>query len=232
MSAAEQRLAAIRARMHAACARAGRDPGEVRLIAVSKKQPLAAMQALHALGVRDFGESQVQEALAKIEQFGAAGVEWHFIGHLQSNKTRQVPGHFHWVHAVDSVRLATRLSAAWGEQMQPLQLLLQVNVAQDPAKHGLQPDELYPAAEQLLQQSLPGIALRGLMTIGYRSDDDYQARASFTALRDLLEGCRQRFGDSFTELSMGMSGDFETAIEEGATMVRVGTALFGERDDT
>lgn len=230
MSAAAERLADIQARIAAACARAGRLPGEVRLVAVSKTWPPAAMRALLALGVRDFGESQVQEALPKIEQLGAAGIEWHFIGHLQSNKTRQVAGHFHWVHAVDSTRLAARLSAASGDAGETLKLLLQVNVAQDPAKHGLLPQALYPAVEELLRQQLPGVQLRGLMTIGYQGADDYQARASFAALRDLLEGCRQRFGDSFSELSMGMSGDFETAIEEGATMVRVGTALFGGRD--
>lgn len=230
MSTAEDRLSAIRERMNAACTRAGRRPGAVRLIAVSKKQPVSAMQALYALGVRDFGESQVQEALPKLEQLGDAALEWHFIGHLQSNKTRQVPGHFHWAHAVDSARLAERLSAATVDGQHLLKLLLQVNVAQDPAKHGLLPDELYPVTEALLHRQLPGIELRGLMTIGFQSADDYQTRASFAALRDLLEGCRQRFGDSFTELSMGMSDDFETAIEEGATMVRVGTALFGRRD--
>lgn len=229
MSGAAERLAEIRDGIAAACARAGRRPGEVRLIAASKKQPVTAIQALYELGVRDFGESQVQEGVAKIEQLRAAAIDWHFIGHLQSNKTREVPGHFHWVHAVDSVRLAARLSAAAGGGEQPLQLLLQVNVAQDPAKHGVLPRELYPLVEKLMQPRLPGVQLRGLMTIGFQQADDYQARASFAALRDLLEGCRERFGEHFSELSMGMSADFETAIEEGATMVRVGTALFGSR---
>jgi len=231
MNAAGERLQAIRERIRAACARSGRQPGEVRLIAVSKKQSLAAIRALYDAGARDFGESQVQEALPKIAQLAGSAVEWHFIGHLQSNKTREVPGRFHWVHAVDSVRLAARLSgaAAAAPVAAPLNLLLQVNVAQDPAKHGLPPEAVYAAVDELMGQALPGVALRGLMTIGFQDAGDDQARASFAALRDLLEGCRERFGGGFTELSMGMSDDFETAIEEGATMVRVGTALFGSR---
>lgn len=232
MSEAAERLAAIRERIASACARAGRRPESVRLVAASKKQPLSAIRALHQLGVRDFGESQVQEALPKIEQLADAAIEWHFIGHLQSNKTREIPGHFHWVHAVDSVRLAARLSAACGADCQPLGLLLQVNVDRDPAKHGLPPRDLYAVVEELMARDLPGVRLRGLMTIGLRYADDYQTHAGFAALRDLLEGCRQRFGEYFSELSMGMSGDFEAAIEEGATMVRVGTALFGRREST
>jgi len=196
---------------------------------VSKTQPQAAIQSLVDLGVRDFGESQVQEALQKIEHFRDAALTWHFIGHLQSNKTRYMAGWFQWIHSVDSIRLVRRLAQAGPGGQAPLKLLLQVNVAQDPAKHGLSPQELYPAVEQLLAQPLPGIQLCGLMTIGLLAADDYRTRASFAALRDLLEGCRQRFGDSFRELSMGMSDDFEVAIEEGATMVRVGTALFGAR---
>jgi len=229
MNLAGEHLAAIRQRVAEAARRAGRAPEEVRLIAVSKTQSIAAIQALVELGVRDFGESQVQEALAKIEHFRAAALNWHFIGHLQSNKTRYIPGQFQWVHSVDSARLARRLAEAVGAGNQQLKLLLQVNVAADPAKHGLLPKKLYPTVEDLLRQPLAGVQLCGLMTIGYLHADEDRARASFSSLRDLLEGCRQRFGDSFRELSMGMSGDFETAIEEGATMVRVGTALFGSR---
>ena len=231
MNPASERLETIRQRVVEAARRAGRAPEEVRLIAVSKTQSIAAIQALVELGVRDFGESQVQEALPKIEHFGAAALNWHFIGHLQSNKSRYIPGHFQWVHSVDSARLTRRLAeaAGAGADSQPLKLLLQVNVAADPAKHGLLPREVYPTVEDLLGQPLAGVQLCGLMTIGYLHADEDRARASFSGLRDLLEGCRQRFGDSFRELSMGMSDDFETAIEEGATMVRVGTALFGSR---
>jgi len=227
MNPASERLEAIRQRVAEAARRAGRAPEEVRLIAVSKTQSIAAIQALVELGVRDFGESQVQEALPKIGHFRSAALNWHFIGHLQSNKTRHIPGYFQWVHSVDSARLARRLAEAAGSEQ--LNLLLQVNVAADPAKHGLLPREVYPTVEDLLRQPLAGLQLCGLMTIGYLHADEDRARASFSGLRELLEGCRQRFGDSFRELSMGMSGDFETAIEEGATMVRVGTALFGSR---
>ena len=229
MNLAGERLEAIRQRVAEAARRAGRAPEAVRLIAVSKTQSIAAIQALVELGVRDFGESQVQEAVPKTEHFRAAALNWHFIGHLQSNKTRYIPGHFQWVHSVDSARLARRLAEAAGAGSQQLRLLLQVNVAADPAKHGLLPKEVYPTVEELLRQPPAGVQLCGLMTIGYLHADEDRARASFSGLRELLEGCRQRFGGGFRELSMGMSGDFETAIEEGATMVRVGTALFGSR---
>ncbi len=228
MSAGE-RLEIIRQRLAAATRRAGRDLQDVRLIAVSKTQPIEAVQALVDLGVRDFGESRIQEALDKIEHFHDADLNWHFIGHLQSNKTRDIPGHFHWVHAVDTVRLARRISAATVTGRPPVKLLLQVNVARDPAKHGLMPADLYAAVDDLLQQPLPGVELCGLMTIGFQGVGEAETRASFAALRDLLAGCRRRFGNAFRELSMGMSSDFELAIEEGATLVRVGTALFGER---
>jgi pyridoxal phosphate enzyme (YggS family) len=228
MSGAGDRLESVRRRIAAAARRAGRQPGRVRLVAVSKTRSVADIQTLIDLGVRDFGENQVQEAVPKIEHFRDAALDWHFIGHVQSNKTRHLARGFRWIHAVDSVRLARRLAQAVPPGGECPGLLLQVNVAGDPAKHGLQPRELYPAVEALLAQQ-PGIQPRGLMTIGFLGADSGQARASFAALRELLEGCRQRFGDSFRELSMGMSGDFELAIEEGATMVRVGTAVFGDR---
>jgi pyridoxal phosphate enzyme (YggS family) len=230
MTCIDERLEEIQQRIAAAAARSGRSPGEVRLIAVSKTQPIPAIQALVELGIRDFGESRIQEARAKIEHFRNAGLNWHFIGHLQSNKTRHIPGNFGWVHAVDSVKLARRISQATVTGNQPVKLLLQVNVAEDPSKHGLLPADLYPAVESLLQQQLQGTEICGLMTIGFRNTGETETRTSFAALRNLLAGCRQRFGHSFRELSMGMSSDFELAIEEGATMVRVGTALFGRRE--
>lgn len=229
MTAVGERLDNIRRRIAAAAQRAGRTAGDVRLIAVSKTQPAARIQPLIDLGVRDFGESRIQEAQGKIAYFQNIDLNWHFIGHLQSNKTRHIPGNFHWVHAVDSVKLARRLSEAALLRQRSVKLLLQVNVAQDPSKHGLPPAELYRTVEALMQQRLPGIDLCGLMTIGLRGAPESETRAGFAALRELLAGCRQRFGGRFRELSMGMSGDFEWAIEEGATMVRVGTALFGER---
>ncbi len=229
MTSATERLQAIRRRIADAARRAGRPPEGVRLIAVSKTQSVAAIRSLVDLGVHDFGESQVREGLEKVEHFRDMPLSWHFIGHLQSNKTRHMAGQFDWVHSVDSARLARRLAQPVPAGQASLKLLLQVNVAQDPAKYGLLPHEVYPAVEDLLKEQLPGVEFRGLMTIGFLGADEYQTRASFAALRDLLDGCRQRFGNSFSELSMGMSNDFELAIEEGATMVRVGSALFGSR---
>jgi len=230
MSAAREQLETIRRRMATAAAQSGRSVDEIRLIAVSKTQPVTAIQTLVDLGIRDFGENRIQEAQGKIEYFRNNGLNWHFIGHLQANKTRHIPGNFGWVHTIDSVKLAGRLSAAMAQHgSQPIRVLLQVNVAADPAKHGLLADELYPTVDTLMQQALPGIDLCGLMTLGFQGATEGETRASFATLRELLAGCRQRFGDSFGELSMGMSGDFEIAIEEGATLVRVGTALFGRR---
>ena len=219
----------IRTRIAAAAARAGRSPEEVRLIAVSKRQPLAAIEALAEAGQRDFGESQVQEALDKLPQLAGRGLCWHFIGHLQSNKTRFIPGNFQWVHSIDSEKMVRRIATAASEAGETVSLLLQVNVAADPAKFGIQPAALPTLVERLLEADYAGVRLRGLMTIGRRAADAGETRRSFAELRELLQQCRERFGKDFSELSMGMSGDFELAVEEGATMVRVGTALFGER---
>ena len=228
MSAAE-RLAAVGERIAAAARRSGRLPQEVRLIAVSKTKSLQDIQSLVDLGVKDFGENQVQEALGKLAQCREKPLNWHFIGHLQSNKCRLIPGNFSWVHSIDSEKLARRIAQAAGEADAGVNLLLQVNVSADPAKHGIPGRDLFPVLERILEQASQRTRLRGLMTIGYRDASDDDRRRSFAALRQLLEQCQQRFGQSMTELSMGMSGDFELAIEEGATMVRVGTALFGPR---
>ncbi len=227
MTSLAQRLGTVRERIRQSCARCNRQPEEVRLIAASKTRDSDEIRDLQALGVNDFGESRVQEALPKIAALQERAPQWHFIGHLQSNKARQVAARFAWIHAVDSLHLGQRLSEAAVRSGISLNLLLQVNVARDPAKHGLDPDQLYAVVETLLP--LPGVELRGLMTIGFQQADPARTRASFAALRGLLEGCRQRFGDGFTELSMGMSDDYTLAIEEGSTMIRLGTALFGAR---
>jgi pyridoxal phosphate enzyme (YggS family) len=229
MSGAAGRLQAIRERIAAAARRAGRVPEQVRLIAVSKNQPLAAIATLADLGQRDFGESQMQEALDKIGRLEKPGLEWHFIGHLQSNKTRFVPGHFAWVHSVDSERIAARLAAATQEHGSELRLLVQVNAFDDPAKFGVDCDGLLPLVDSILSRRLTGVRLCGLMTIARFGLDAGATRRGFARTRELLHQCSERFGSQFSELSMGMSGDFELAIEEGATMVRVGTALFGSR---
>jgi len=230
MTVAGERLDAIRQRIGAAARRAGREPNDIRLIAVSKTRSAAEISALADLGVSDFGESQVQEAQDKIVPLHRADLCWHFIGHLQTNKARAMAGRFRWVHTVDSVRLAHRISAATQSGQPAVRILLQVNVARDPAKFGLAPDALYATVDELLRLRLPGIELCGLMTIGFRDAGTAGNRAAFADLREWLHRCRARFGDRMRELSMGMSGDFETAIEEGATLVRLGTALFGPRE--
>lgn len=229
MMTAAERLAAVNERIAAAARRSGRSPQQLRLIAVSKTKTPRQIQSLADLGVTDFGENQIQEALDKLAQLRAAALDWHFIGHLQSNKCKFIPGNFSWVHSVDSEKLVRRIAQAAGEVDSAVNLLLQVNVSADPAKHGVPSQGLFPLVEHILEQAGERTPLRGLMTIGYRGASDDDRRRSFAALRRLLEQCRQRFGASMTELSMGMSGDFELAIEEGATMVRVGTALFGPR---
>lgn len=220
-------LADVRQRIAVAAQRSGRRADAVRLIAVSKRQPVAAIEALIACGQRDFGENQVQEAIDKMGHLQGHSIDWHFIGHLQSNKTRHIGANFSWVHSVDSAKLARRIAASAGEAGRVVNLLLQVNVSADPAKHGIEQDALFPLIDSLLEEQLETIRLCGLMTIGYRGASATDTRTSFASLRNLLEQCRLRFGDTFSELSMGMSVDLELAVEEGATMVRVGTALFG-----
>jgi len=224
-----QQLAEVRERIAAAARKSGRTADAVRLIAVSKTKPVQAIAALAEQGQRDFGENQMQEALAKIERLQGRDLEWHFIGHLQSNKTRLVPGHFGWVHSLDSERLAARIAAAVPEGAEPVRLLVQVNVFRDPAKHGVAEEDLFALLDAIQARELPGIRLCGLMTIGRQALPEADTRRGFAHARLLLEQCRARFGAAFSELSMGMSGDYELAIEEGATMVRVGSALFGSR---
>jgi hypothetical protein len=224
-----ERLAAVAERIAAAARRSGRLPQAVRLIAVSKTKTVQDIQSLANLGVRDFGENQMQEALGKLAQFRETALDWHFIGHLQSNKCRFIPGNFSWVHSIDSEKLVWRIAQVARDADASVNLLLQVNVSADPAKHGVPSQDIFPLVEHIHQRAPDRTRLRGLMTIGYRGASDDERRRSFAALRQLLEQCQQRFGESMTELSMGMSGDFELAIEEGATMVRVGTALFGPR---
>jgi pyridoxal phosphate enzyme (YggS family) len=223
------------ARAHETIARAahaaGRRPEDVRLIAASKMQPLDAVRAAIAAGQRDFGESTIQDALGKIDPLRDAAVTWHFIGHLQSNKTRFVPGNFSWVHSLDSIKLATRLSRDAQARGACVQALIEVNIARDPARHGVLSEGLLPMIEGILQQELPGIELRGLMSLAPYPATPGQTRAAFAATRALRDTCCERFAlPRFTELSMGMSGDFVEAIAEGATMVRIGSAIFGERD--
>jgi hypothetical protein len=228
-----ENLGRIRARIQQAATESGRDPAKIRLIAVSKYMPVEYMrQAIHS-GQYIFGENTLQEATAKHCELTDPRLEWHFIGHLQSNKARLVPGNFHWLHTLDSLKLAKKLSDAWNEALPPLQVLLQVNISNDPRKYGIPPDATANFAEDLLQLELPGISLRGLMTIGREYATQEERRHDFGALRCLRDGIADRLdAGNFTELSMGMSGDFEIAIAEGATMIRVGSSIFGPRPET
>lgn len=224
-------LATLRARIAEFARAAGREPHTVRLIAVSKTHPIESLRAAMEAGQRDFGENTVQEALPKIATLSANDVEWHFIGHLQTNKAKFIPDSFAWVHSLDSAKLAARLSRVAQERGARLNALIEVNVMRDPAKHGVGPEALPALLEQLLQDELAGIDLRGLMTIGPYDASESETRHCFARLRALRDENRERFGlPAFTELSMGMSGDYAQAIAEGATMVRLGTAIFGERD--
>lgn len=216
------RLAALRGRIAAACGEAGREPGEVELLAVSKTFPAAAVREAYDAGQRAFGESRQQEAAPKIEAL-PADIRWHFIGSLQRNKVRKVLGGFGWVHSVDSLRLAEYLDRVAGEEGRRPGVYLEVNVAGEASKGGFSPDELLAAAESL--PALEHLELLGLMAI----PPEEGARGWFARTRELRDRVEARSGLRLPGLSMGMSGDFEDAVREGSTIVRVGSALFGNR---
>jgi pyridoxal phosphate enzyme (YggS family) len=219
--------AEVLGRIGAAAARAGRDPGAVTLVAVSKTVPVPRVRAAVAAGLTVLGENRVQEGSAKIPQ--VAGATWHLIGPLQSNKARRAVELFDVVESVHAVDLALRLDALAAELRRdgPLPVLLQVNVDRDPAKSGFDPDGVEAALERL--DACRALDVRGLMTIGRFGVAPDEARATFAALRELGARLRARWPRLGPELSMGMSDDYEAAVEEGATILRVGRALFGER---
>jgi len=203
----------------------------IRLIAVSKGHQPSAIAAAIAAGQKDFGESTTQDALPKISQLANPSIDWHFIGHLQTNKAKFIPGNFSWLHSLDNLDLARKISRRAQEVSANINILIEVNVSRDPKKHGIAPDALPDFIEQLLKENLPALSLRGLMTIGPHAAPEKEIRGCFAKLRGLRDECRQRYAlPGFTELSMGMSGDYVEAIKEGATMLRVGTAIFGDRD--
>ena len=212
--------------MAAAAARAGRDPREIHILAVSKLQPVAALETAWGSGQADFGENYLQEALPKMAVFAGRPVNWHFIGALQSNKSREVAEGFHWMHTVDRDGIARRLSEQRPEALPPLQLCLQVNVSGESSKGGVVPERVVELAEAVA--AFPRLQLRGLMAIPAPAKDIEAQRAPFKVMRELLEDLKRR-GHSVDTLSMGMSDDMEAAILEGATIVRVGTAIFGAR---
>lgn len=219
-------LQAVRARIAAAATAAGRVPESVRLLAVSKTWPPACVREAAACGQLAFGENYLQEALAKIALLSDLGLEWHFIGPLQSNKTQRVAEHFHWVHGIDREKIASRLSVQRPAALPPLQVCLQVNVSGEETKGGVAPEQVEALARAVA--ALPRLKLRGLMAIPEATEDALLLRRRYALLRELLLRLN-REGMNLDTLSMGMSHDLEAAIAEGATIVRVGTAIFGER---
>lgn len=279
-------LAKLRDHIAAIAHSAQRDPADIKLIAVSKTQPVTAIEAAIQAGQRTFGENTIQEALPKIAHFarrdfikGAAApparrsaptsevvparradltseavparkaaptseivparraaptseivLEWHFIGHLQSNKAKFLPGNFSWIHSMDSRKLAQRLSRLAQDAHAVVNALIEVNVTQDPRKHGIAPPTVLPLLDDLLRDALPGIRLRGLMAVGPYPADQAAVRRAYAQLRELRDRCAERFAlKTFDQLSIGMSGDYAEAIREGATLLRIGTAIFGGR---
>ena len=220
------RLRAVRDRIHAAEQRFQRPPGAVRLLAVSKTQPVTAVAAMAAAGQTGFGENYVQEALDKMTELAALALEWHFIGPIQANKTRPIAERFAWVHSVDRLKLAERLSAQRPASLPPLNVCLQVNIDREPTKHGLDPAEVSAIAAAVAV--LPRLRLRGLMAIPAPVTDFAAQRPAFARLRTLQDQLTAA-GLALDTLSMGMSDDLEAAIAEGSTLVRIGTALFGPR---
>ena len=221
-SAISKNIAKLRERIRSASQNCGRDPSAITLLAVSKTRPADAIREAARAGITDIGENYLQEALDKMQALTDLDLRWHFIGPLQSNKTRQVAEHFDWVHSVDRLKIARRLSDQRPPELSPLQLCLQVNVSGEQSKSGVAPGELPELAAAV--EGLPGVTLRGLMAIPEPGHDG----SGFVVLRRALEALRPQHADMDT-LSMGMSADLELAIAEGSNLVRVGTDIFGPR---
>lgn len=228
MSVIAANLQAVHQRIAAAAQQAGRQPGDIALLAVSKTVSPDRIRAAFEAGQPAFGENYVQEGVDKIAALAdlRSQLQWHFIGPLQSNKTRLVAEHFDWVHAVDRLKIAERLSAQRPAGMAPLQVCIQVNISGEASKSGVAPSEVPTLARAVA--ALPGLRLRGLMAIPEPEDDPAAQRRPCAAMRALLGALRED-GLEVDTLSMGMSGDMEAAIAEGATLVRIGTAIFGAR---
>jgi len=222
-------IEAVRQQIAAACARAGRDVADVKLVAVSKRKRPDAVRALAECGVDVFGESRVQEASQKIP-LCPTGLTWHMIGHVQRNKARDVARLFSYVHSVDSVRLLEALDRAAADAGKTLPALIEINVSGEGSKFGLTPEEVPGVLEQC--QSLMNLDVAGVMTIPPFTPEAEEARPHFARLRELRDEWRAESGFPLDELSMGMSHDFEVAIEEGATWIRLGTILFGDRSSS
>ena len=220
-------LQRVQARIAAACLACGRDPSGVRLLAVSKTFDAQAVRQAHAAGQTAFGENYIQEAVDKIAALADLPLQWHCIGPIQSNKTRLVAAHFDWVHSVDRLKIAQRLSEQRPPALAPLQVCIQVNIDGGATKAGVAPEDVLELARQL--QALPGLRLRGMMTIPEPAADFAAALAVHLRARALMEALNAQ-GLGLDTLSMGMTGDLEAAVHAGSTMVRVGTAIFGGRN--
>ena len=221
-----ENLQNIHKRIELAATSCGREPATVALLAVSKTKPASAIRAAYDAGQTRFGENYVQEAVEKMEHLRDLAIEWHYIGGIQSNKTRQIAHAFAWAHGVASLKHARRLSEQRPEEMPPFNLCLQVNISGESSKQGVSPEEVPALAREIA--SLPNIQLRGLMCLPEPTDDRQQQQRAFARVRTLFDELN-RDGHRLDTLSMGMSGDLEAAIEEGSTMVRIGTAIFGAR---
>jgi len=226
MSSVQTNLSEIHARIESAATRCGRKASEIQLVAVSKTHPPELIREAFEAGQRAFGESRVQDALPKLDAL-PTGIEWHFIGHLQTNKIRKVVDRFALFHGVDNENLAVQINRIAGELGVTANVLLEVNVSGEVSKFGFAPEKLPAALENLAP--LPFLRIRGLMTMAPYSDHPDEARPYFAKLRELRDRLATETGLPLSELSMGMSGDFEQGIAEGATIVRVGSAIFGSR---
>ena len=227
MSAIASNLQAVQARIADAARAAGRPADTIALLAVSKTWPVACVLEAADAGQNAFGENYVQEGVDKVLATRERGLTWHFIGPLQSNKTRLVAEHFDWVHSIERLKIAERLSSQRPAHLPPLQVCIQVNVSGEASKSGCAPDETHDLCRAVAD--LPGLRLRGLMAIPEPTDDGVLQRAAFARLRQIAEALKAS-GLTLDTLSMGMSHDLEAAVAEGATIVRIGTAIFGERN--
>ena len=230
MTSIAANLQAVRARIAAACIAAGRATESVHLLAVSKTWPAALVREAALAGQRAFGENYVQEAIAKAAELRDFALEWHFIGPLQSNKSRLVAENFAWVHSVERLKIAERLAAQRPADLPPLQVCLQVNISGEASQSGCAPEQCIDPAAAI--GKLPGLRLRGLMAIPEPTADGARQRRQFALLRQTQEAINRGLGISLDTLSMGMSDDLEAAIMEGATIVRIGTVIFGKRETT
>lgn len=223
-----EHIAKVRQQVEQSCHKFARNPTEIKILAVSKTQPAVAVRAAWQAGLTAFGENYLQEALQKQQELQDLDLEWHFIGPVQSNKTRDLAAHFDWLHTLDRFKVARRLSEQRAPEQPPLQVLIQVNISQEASKSGVAPSDVLVLAEQV--QALPQLELRGLMCIPEAIDDETEQRRVFAQMQALFQRLQAAFPQARLDtLSMGMSGDLQAAIAEGSTLVRIGTAIFGAR---